>query len=300
MTRKSFGGNKEVVGEINGITPRRSKRGKAPEAVEINESVHLKDDEATEVVDQVAAQVVEEEKVIKSETEEAEEATLEVNKPELADAETMATREEELIAEKDEYKTELKFWSCICLTLEDWTLVHTKFQTSKKQADNELATLIDKNYLNEMPALFLKYEKDRQQRLMANAPKRQSERLRTCQNDGDINSEDIESADLDGLPLTEQEKADEKVRKETIAKQREERWKQRLLRKEAGSDLNESGEETTAAHFNLRNYFLMQKVMAKIVACKYAWPFKTAVCEEDAPDYYKIIQVNQRFRLFNK
>ena len=60
-------------------------------------------------------------------------------------------------------------------------------------------------------------------------------------------------------------------------------------------DINESGEETTAADFNLRNYFLMQKVMAKIVACKYAWPFKTAVCEEDAPDYYKIIQVNERF-----
>jgi hypothetical protein len=35
----------------------------------------------------------------------------------------------------------------------------------------------------------------------------------------------------------------------------------------------------------------MQKVMAKTVGCKYAWPFKDAVLEEDAPDYYTIIEV---------
>ncbi len=43
--------------------------------------------------------------------------------------------------------------------------------------------------------------------------------------------------------------------------------------------------------FNLRNYFLMHKVLSKLMQCKYAWPFKNAVSEEDAPDYSKIIEV---------
>ena len=30
--------------------------------------------------------------------------------------------------------------------------------------------------------------------------------------------------------------------------------------------------------------------MAKIMTCKYSWPFKNAVTEEEAPDYYSIIK----------
>ena len=33
-------------------------------------------------------------------------------------------------------------------------------------------------------------------------------------------------------------------------------------------------------------------VLSKVLQCKYAWPFKDAVSEEDAPDYNTIIQVN--------
>ena len=35
----------------------------------------------------------------------------------------------------------------------------------------------------------------------------------------------------------------------------------------------------------------MCKVLSKLMQCKYAWPFKAAVSEDDAPDYTKIIQV---------
>ena len=49
---------------------------------------------------------------------------------------------------------------------------------SKKTADTEIAVLLEKSYLSEMPNLFHKYEKDRIQRLIAMAPKRQSERIK--------------------------------------------------------------------------------------------------------------------------
>lgn len=31
------------------------------------------------------------------------------------------------LEEKEEYKCELKFWSCVCLTLADWTSVHERY-----------------------------------------------------------------------------------------------------------------------------------------------------------------------------
>jgi hypothetical protein len=52
---------------------------------------------------------------------------------------------------------------------------------SKKPADTEIASVLAANYLAEMPALFHKYERDRIQRLLAMAPKRQSERLQRHQ-----------------------------------------------------------------------------------------------------------------------
>lgn len=132
------------------------------------------------------------------------------------------------VVEKDEYKSELKFWGCVCLTLEEWTTFHNKLQASKKQVDIDLAAVIETNYLGEMPGLFQKYEKEKLQRLLAQAPKRQSERLRNwCEENGDgvgYGSEDVEGNEREGMeiiPLTEQEKEDEKVRKEKIARQRE-------------------------------------------------------------------------------
>lgn len=29
--------------------------------------------------------------------------------------------------EKEQYLNELKFWMCVCLTLEDWTAIHNKY-----------------------------------------------------------------------------------------------------------------------------------------------------------------------------
>lgn len=164
-----------------------------------------------------------------------------------------------------------------------------------------------------MPALFQKYEKDHIQRLLAMAPKRQSERLKKTITDQDGNittHSNYDSEDLDQnrenvpgrIPLTEQEKADDKAMKEQIARQREERLKQRLLRREMNGNGNgEDWRDEENSDFNTRNYFLMQKVMAKIMSCKYAWPFKNAVLEEDAPDYYTIIQVKSiisSFKIF--
>ena len=149
-----------------------------------------------------------------------------------------------LIDEKKEYLDELKYWRCVCLTLDDWQLTQERYMQSKRAADQHIAKLISENYLQEMPALFLKQEKDRQQRLIALAPKRQSQRLlvqggvtSSCQtdvassvpgrlNDGDdYNScEDLQyldetsqANDLLKVPLTEQER----LKKDEIAKQRE-------------------------------------------------------------------------------
>lgn len=119
-------------------------------------------------------------------------------------------------------------------------------------------------------------------------------------------------AELNKLPPSEQER----VRREEIAKQRELRLKQRAMRKEAelagggggllmdensqssiggggganGSVVSSSG-TNLASDFNIRNYFLMHKVLNKILLSKYAWPFKDPVTEEDAPNYATIITV---------
>ena len=123
---------------------------------------------------------------------------------------------------------------------------------SKKTADTEIAALLEKSYLSEMPNLFHKYEKDRIQRLIAMAPKRQSERIKqnaettnqtdydnviqACRYDSDL---DRLQSDLDGrIPQTDQERADDKIRKEQIAKQREERLKQRQMKRENNENFN--------------------------------------------------------------
>jgi hypothetical protein len=85
------------------------------------------------------------------------------------------------IEELDYYKEELETWSCVCLTLEDWSSINDKYKKSKKKADQEIAKLISESYLPEMPALFQKAEKERMQRLLAMAPKRQSQRLQVKQ-----------------------------------------------------------------------------------------------------------------------
>lgn len=125
-------------------------------------------------------------------------------------------------------------------------------------------------------------------------------------------------AELNKLPPSEQER----IRREEIAKQRELRLKQRALRREAeltgggmlidensqsssmgggpnGSVLSSSGTNLAAADFNIRNYFLMHKVLNKILLSKYAWPFKDPVTEEDAPNYSTIITVITSFRVQN-
>ena len=85
------------------------------------------------------------------------------------------------VEELDIYKEELETWSCICLTMDDWISTHEKYKKSKKKADQEIAKLMEQNYLPEMPALFQKAEKERIQRLLAMAPKRQSQRLQVKQ-----------------------------------------------------------------------------------------------------------------------
>ena len=207
------------------------------------------------------------------------------------------------IDEKQEYIAELKFWSCICVSLADWTSVYERFAASKKQIDLELASLLEKNYLEEMPGLFAKHERDQIQRQLAMAPKRQSERLskiagvREGGSNCDSGGEEVEAG---GEPV------DDVAARERIARQREERLRLRLLRRGLDSENGNEGsggaeeddegaEEASESDFNTRNYFLMQKVMAKIMGCKYAWPFKNAVLEEDAPDYYNIIQVRSLF-----
>jgi hypothetical protein len=60
------------------------------------------------------------------------------------------------IAENQQYLDEMKCWRCICLNLEDWTAVFDKYKASKKKPDQELAELLDEQYLPEMPALFAK------------------------------------------------------------------------------------------------------------------------------------------------
>jgi hypothetical protein len=85
------------------------------------------------------------------------------------------------IEELEVYKQELNNWSCVCLTLEDWMSVSEKFKQSKKKLDQDIWKILEENYLPEMPSLFQKAEKERMQRLLALAPKRQSQRLQVKQ-----------------------------------------------------------------------------------------------------------------------
>ena len=114
------------------------------------------------------------------------------------------------------------------------------------------------------------------------------------------------------LPLTVEQ---ERQKREEIARQREERLKLRLLKREsfpvdqtlqqslnghdetsqtsnvsASGGGGQNGSKNAAADFNYKNFFLMNKVLAKILQSKYAWPFKEPVSEEDAPDYNQIIE----------
>jgi hypothetical protein len=243
------------------------------------------------------------------------------------------------VEEKEEYLKELKNWSCVCLNLEDWQSIYDKYSKSKKKLDIEIAKLLAESYLPEMPALFQKAEKERMHRLLSMAPKRQSQRLQSKQtitSNGDIDSnEDFiinnESSSNENsntsylLPLTEQEK----LKREEIAKQRQERLEKRLLKKDdllntsytsscynnngdltAGDTTSQDGVNVMVANnnnnnnnkkndeFNIRNYFLMHKVLSKLLQCKYAWPFKNAVSEDEAPDYNKIIQVSKQYLTF--
>jgi hypothetical protein len=47
-----------------------------------------------------------------------------------------------------------------------------------------------------------------------------------------------------------------------------------------------------SSDFNAKNYVLMKKVINKILTSKYAWPFKSAVTEDEAPDYKTIVEVS--------
>jgi hypothetical protein len=165
------------------------------------------------------------------------------------------------------------------------------------------------------------------QRLLMMQPKRSSQRLQNkvltylnedslSQNGPEQNNDSKDAIYIEnGLLSIEQERA----RKEEIARQREERFKQRLLRRETQNDnanfsFDDDGENENSqasssfnntnmnnnhqisnrnqsSDFNAKNYLLMNKVLNKILQSKYAWPFKSPVSEEDAPDYNEIIKV---------
>lgn len=201
-----------------------------------------------------------------------------------------------IVEELEIYKNELKYWSCVCLTLEDWNAINEKYKSSKKKIDQEISSLIEQNYLPEMPGLFQKAEKERMQRLLALAPKRQSQRLQSKQQQQKDYSENESTSHMNGnhhidsdfdydsdaskpnnnnsnnvanqqhIPLTEQER----MRREEIAKQREERYRLRLQRLNGEHLLNNTDENSQSnssyhshhnneSDFNIKNYFLMHK-----------------------------------------
>lgn len=195
-------------------------------------------------------------------------------------------------------KKELRHWSCVCVTLEDWYELNDRLKNSAKREDQEIGELLSSQYLPEMPGLFQKAEREKQHRLQAMQPKRQSQRLQSKH----VNnfSENEADDEFSKLPPEEQER----IKREQIARAREERLKQRLAKRETNL-LNDSlnaddmsqdahsvrSNDSKSSDFNIKNYFLMYKVLQKLQQCKYSWPFKTAVSEEDAPDYNSIIQV---------
>jgi hypothetical protein len=88
---------------------------------------------------------------LKNEGETTTTASVEVVKHEAVEVEVKLEREE-----IEEYKNELKNWSCLCLTLEDWVALNEKYKQSKKKIDQDISKIIETNYLPEMPALFQK------------------------------------------------------------------------------------------------------------------------------------------------
>lgn len=88
---------------------------------------------------------------LKNEGETTTTASVEVVKNETVEVEVKLEREE-----IEEYKNELKNWSCLCLTLEDWVALNEKYKQSKKKIDQDISKIIETNYLPEMPALFQK------------------------------------------------------------------------------------------------------------------------------------------------
>ncbi len=66
------------------------------------------------------------------------------------------TQQQPTVQEKEVYLKELKYWSCICLNLDDWQSVHDKYSISKKKSDQDIAKLLAESYLPEMPTLFQK------------------------------------------------------------------------------------------------------------------------------------------------
>lgn len=201
---------------------------------------------------------------------------------------------------EDTLRKELMHWSCLCVTLDDWFEVNERLKNSKKKQDQEIGELIESQYLPEMPALFQKAEREKQQRLQAMQPKRQSQRLQSKQvHSYGENELDMANDEFSKLPPEEQER----LKREQIARAREERLKQRLAKRETVPNDSSHNDEISqdacsvrscdskSSDFNIKNYYLMYKVLQKLLQCKYSWPFKTAVSEDDAPDYNTIIEV---------
>lgn len=196
-------------------------------------------------------------------------------------------------------KKELKHWSCLCVTLDDWFELNERLKGSKKKQDQDIGELIESQYLPEMPALFQKAEREKQQRLQAMQPKRQSQRLQSKHVHGYGENElEMANDEFSKLPPEEQER----LKREQIARAREERLKQRLAKRETvlndsqNDELSQDAQsvrscDSKSSDFNIKNYYLMYKVLQKLLQCKYSWPFKTAVSEDDAPDYNSIIEV---------
>lgn len=169
-------------------------------------------------------------------------------------------------------------WSCVCITLDDWNELANKYKKSRKKIDQEIYTNLKNNYLNVLPELYQKAEKERQQREQACAPKRVSMRLEEKRL-SQVNSG--QETDDDMLNVDEISNQTEN-KKEGLSEDSNTQFSIDSQQKQQEQQLND---------FNIRNYFLMQKVLNKILQTKYAWPFKQPVTDEEAPDYGEIVKV---------
>jgi hypothetical protein len=198
---------------------------------------------------------------------------------------TEQQQQQQIGAEKEEYLKELECWSCICLLLEDWNSILEKYKQSKKKEDLEISKTIEDNYITEMPSLFQKAEKDRIQRLLAMAPKRQSERLQVKQQhtissngynsttDDNGTTNGYYSDNLNSSPSkmglnsgsemnferTDEERRLEREKREARQLNRMMRREQQVLTNGAFSENENSQTGSTSSDFNSRNYFLMNK-----------------------------------------